>query len=435
MTDVLIAGGGIAGSALAIMLGRQGLSVELYERGNFPKEKPCGEGLMPGGIAVLQRLRLAQQVGGTPFFGVRYHVGKQVAQGRFPKVDGYPAFGRGQRRRILDETLFGAAAETPGVSAHTGTQVTSLLWENERVAGAVVDGEPRRAALVVAADGVHSRLRHLAGLEMPAGRKRFGVCTHFRLAAGQEQLPWVEIFLGQGYELYVTPLPKHEILVAGLADAQSLKEYQGAGAATSIEKIFRGWWQAQPALARRLEGAEQVSALLTTSPLAGRARAGVAPGMVLLGDAAGFVDPITGGGMTQALMTTELLAQTIVRGLEENKDWLADDSWLATYDRGRRAILRDYQIVTRMVLWLADHPRLAARTLSALGSCPKIFSHLIGVTSGTRGLCGGTVRAPARIPAMAFARRASARKNGAAGWIPEISGPGAPPDRADNAGG
>ena len=59
MTDVLIAGGGIAGSALAILLRRAGLSVELFERGHFPREKACGEGLMPAGVAVLERLGLA----------------------------------------------------------------------------------------------------------------------------------------------------------------------------------------------------------------------------------------------------------------------------------------------------------------------------------------------------------------------------------------
>ncbi len=433
MTDVLIAGGGIAGSALAILLGRQGLSVELFERGSFPKEKPCGEGLMPGGIAVLQRLRLAQAVGGTPFFGVRYHSGERTAEGRFPKVEGYPTFGRGQRRKILDETLFSAAAETDGVSAHTGTQVTSLLWENGRVAGVEVDGEPHRAALVVAADGVHSKLRHLAGLETSSKRKRVAVCTHFRLAEGQEPAPWVDIFLGDRHELYVTPLPKREILVAALADARSLKEHQADGVAASIDQIFRGWWQAQPSLARRLEGAEQISALLTTSPLAGEARAAVAPGIVLLGDAAGFTDPITGGGMTQALMTSELLAQMIVRGLAEDREWLSDDSWMAAFDRRRRAMLRDYQIVTRMVLWLADHPRIAARAFSAVRSWPTFLSHLIGVTSGARGLLGGRVRAPARLPVVTFTKSSLSKKKGSAPWIPEIGGRSIPSVRADHA--
>ena len=65
MADVLIAGGGIAGSILAVILGRRGLSVELFDHGHFPREKPCGEGLMPAGVAVLERLCLARTVRGA----------------------------------------------------------------------------------------------------------------------------------------------------------------------------------------------------------------------------------------------------------------------------------------------------------------------------------------------------------------------------------
>ena len=82
MADVLIAGGGLAGSALAIQLGRQGISVEMFERGSFPREKPCGEGLMPAGVAALGRLGLEALPEGEPFWGIRYHFGKHLAEGR-----------------------------------------------------------------------------------------------------------------------------------------------------------------------------------------------------------------------------------------------------------------------------------------------------------------------------------------------------------------
>lgn len=378
MADVLIAGGGIAGSALAILLGRQGLTVELFERGRFPKEKPCGEGLMPAGVAVLQRLGLAEAVSGAPFYGVRYHFGGLTAEGRFPKAAGFPDAGRGQRRRYLDQVLFQAAANTPGVTSHTGVAVDGPLYENGRVVGLRVNGKSPRAPLVVAADGVHSRMRHLLGLDTPLRRKRFGVRTHFRLAPGQPQPPWVDVFVCPGYELYVTPLPERELLVAGLAPARSWGE--------PIERLFQGWWRAQPALAARLEGAEQVTPLLGTSPLAGQARAGVAPGVVLLGDAAGFLDPITGGGMTQALMSAELLAKYLAgrRGTQEK--------WLWNFERDRQAMLRDYRILTQMVLWLAEHPRLAERLLSALRVSPGLFSHLVGVSGGVRRLFTFTQR-------------------------------------------
>ena len=377
MTDVLISGGGIAGSSLAIMLGRQGIAVELFERGQFPKEKPCGEGLMPAGVGVLERLGLAEAVGGAPFHGVRYHFGNQSAEGRFPRTKGVPASGRGQRRVHLDAALFGAAASTPNVSAHTGTRVEAPLVENGRVVGLMVDGQPRRVrrgGLTVAADGVHSLLRHQIGLHVSQRRHRFGARAHFRLAAGQAQPPWVDVFVCRGYELYVTPLPANEILVAGLADAGAARE--------PIEKTFLRWRSGPPELAARLEGAEQVSAILCSSPLAARARSGVAPGIVLLGDAAGFLDPITGGGMTQALVSSELLARYVLKGVE------SFDAWMWSFERDRKTFLRDYRILTHMVLWLADHPALAERALSVLRFSPPLFSHLVGVSGGVRCLFG-----------------------------------------------
>ena len=372
MADVLISGAGVAGSTLAILLGRRGLQVELFERGHFPREKPCGEGLMPAGVAVLNRLGVGEAVGGAPFYGVRYHYGNHVTEGRFPQTAGLPVSGYGQRRKHLDEVLFRAAANAPGVIAHTEAQVDSPLRENGRVVGVFVDGQPRRAALVVAADGVHSRLRHQMGLNVPVRRKRFGIRAHFRLAKGEVQAPCVDVFLGPGHELYVTPLPGGQVLVAVLADAQQLGE--------SLERSFRRWLLAEPELAKRLEGAEQITPVLAISPLAARARSGVAPGFVLLGDAAGFLDPITGGGMTQALMTAELLDRHIPDRVSE------DDSWLWKFERARRALLFDYRILTRMVLWLADHPRLGQRLLWLMDALPSFFSHVIGVSGGVRRL-------------------------------------------------
>jgi 2-polyprenyl-6-methoxyphenol hydroxylase-like FAD-dependent oxidoreductase len=374
MVDVAISGGGIAGSTLAILLGRLGSSVELFERGEFPKEKACGEGIMPGGVAVLQRLGLAETIGGTPFHGVRYHFGQLVAEGRFPRVAGLPVTGYGQRRRYLDQALFQAAATTRGVTAHTGAHVSAPLLEQGRVAGLLVNGQPHRASLVVAADGSNSPIRRALALDAPVRRKRFGMRAHFCLAPGQPQPDWVDVFVGQGHELYVTPLPNREFGVAALADAQPRGE--------PAERVFIRWALAQPELAARLKGAEQISDLAGASPLERRARSGVAPGIVFLGDAAGSTDPITGGGMAQALMTAELLAGHISSYLRASSN--GNQAWLSAFDRERRAMLRNYRAVTRMTLWLAGHRRLAHGAVISLRFMPALFSHLLGICGGVK---------------------------------------------------
>ena len=372
MVDVAICGGGVAGSALAIQLGRCGLSVELFERDIFPREKPCGEGLMPAGVAVLERLGVVRVAGGAPFQGVRYRLNGQCVEAPFPRVSGHPTYGRGLRRRYLDHLLFQAAAETAGVRAHDGARVERPIWENGRVAGVIVNGEPHRARLVVAADGAHSRIRRELGLDSRASRKRMGIRVHYRLPPGREQSKWVDVSLRPGYELYVTPLADGEILIAVLANAHG---------GEPIYKKFRRWILVEPFLADLLEGAEQISEPACASwPVSSRLRS--VPGVVLLGDAAGSIDPISGGGMTHALLTAELLARHIQNGIESS------ERWMSSFERERRKLLADFRRLTQILLWLAAYPGAASQLLTAAGKLPSVISYFAGIAGGVSRLSG-----------------------------------------------
>lgn len=372
--DVLIAGGGIAGSSLAIMLGRKGFAVELFERAEFPREKPCGEGLMPGGVAVLDRLKVTDSVGGTRFRGVRYHFNGRAVEGSFPRRTGFGQTGIGQRRKVLDHVLYSEAAATPGVRIRTGCRVEGPIIENGRVAGLIVEGKRVLAPLVVGADGMHSVIRQKLGLSSPSRRGRFGIRAHFRLSEKRAQSDRVEIFVAKGKEIYVTPLPDHEINVVALGDAGRNRED------TKINLLQR--CEEFPELASMMEGAKQVSATIGASPLTGRAIAGVTPGAVLLGDAAGFVDPVTGGGMTQALMAAELLAGYIA----DNE--LGEDDWLWSFECERRKMLRGYVLLTQAILQLSDKPQLTDFVLSLLERWPALLSHGLAVSAGTKPLFG-----------------------------------------------
>jgi flavin-dependent dehydrogenase len=271
--------------------------------------------------------------------------------------------------------LFEEAARTPGVTAYVDARVEGPLVEHGRVTGLVVEGTERRATLVVGADGPHSRLRHALSLDVPTREKWVGMRAHFRLANGQRQTKWVDVFHRRGYELYVTPLPDEELLVAVLARTAAIRG--------RIEEQFRVWCAAEPELAQRLDGAEQVSELMAISPLSGRARRSILPGFVLLGDAAGFTDPLTGGGMTHALLSAELLAKYAAHQFGKRKGWLAQ------FDRERHALLRDFRILTAVMVMLTSHPRWMATALRGLRLSPALFSHLVGVSSGVRRLWGG----------------------------------------------
>ena len=107
---------------------------------------------------------------------------------------------------------------------------------------------------------------------------------------------------------------------------------------------------------------------------------------MLLGDAAGFIDPVTAGGMAQALLTAELLATFIPGALADGG--ARGDRWLRRFDRRRRALLRDYQLLTRFVLFLIGRPRLARTMLRLMRASPRAMSHLIGVAGGVRAALG-----------------------------------------------
>lgn len=369
MTDVIIAGAGPAGSSLAIALGRRGFEVELYEQATFPRDKPCGEGLLPAGVDVLRGLELVDAVAGRPLGGVRYHLTGGSLRSGFAAPDGaVAAHGLGQKRIHLDATLWAAAARTAGVHASAGTRVEGLLTENGRVSGVLVGGEARRARLVVAADGSGSTLRRKLGLERTAKPRRVGIRAHFQLRNGAAPASDIEIFLRRGYELYVTPLPHDEILVAALAH-----EHAAAG---DLRRRFRRWLEAEPLLRDWLEGATQTSELMGRAPLVSSTGGREPPGLVFIGDAAASVDPITAGGLSLALQSAALLAF--------HAPELLTRSPLARrrFERARARAVRIHRWLGAAVLTLADRPRLAEFARRGFGAQPGAMQALVALAGG-----------------------------------------------------
>lgn len=331
MTDVLIVGAGPAGSAAAIGLARQGRRVLLLDRSNFPREKACGEGVMPAGVAALARLGI--EVPGAAFRGVRYHHEHRIVEGAFPGGQ----HGLGIRRLRLDAALFETASREPNVRVVTGAHVEAPLFADNGIAGVRANGQEFRAELTVAADGSNSILRHKLGWDASRHGQRHALVGHFKGTPSE----WVEVHLEDGQEVYVTPLPDGEQLVAALSDAPSIPARFGA----PIEPL-RG-----------------------AAPLTVRAKQRHAPGCVLLGDAAGNCDPITGGGISQALLAAELLVQNV--------------DCLEAFDQEREAMLASYRRLTAGVLALAHHPSLLRPALALLSHTPGLFSRLLGVAGGS----------------------------------------------------
>jgi flavin-dependent dehydrogenase len=174
--------------------------------------------------------------------------------------------------------------------------------------------------------------------------------------------------VGRGYELYAAPLPDGELLLAALGEQGAL----AGGARAALER----WIAAEPFLADWLDGATPLNAPAGRAPVTRRARAGFAPGAVLLGDAATATDPLTAGGLAHALVTAERLAAVVPRALADG------DVWLGRFDRERRRLMRPHALLTRAMVFLVGRPRLARATLAGMRAAPGVMRALLGVGGG-----------------------------------------------------
>lgn len=357
--DLLVVGGGPAGLSVAIRARQAGLTTLVVDRARPPVDKPCGEGLMPDGVGLLEELGIdVARLEGWPFRGIRYLDGERVAEGRFP--EGSPP-GLGMRRVDLHRALARRAREV-GVELCWGLRVTGLTGLTGGPDGwgvATEEGEIG-APWLVAADGLRSRLRRWAGLEVPpARRRRFGVRRHYRLE------PWsdcVEVYWGEGAEAYVTPVGPRTVGVAVLWSERK------AGF-DDLLALF-------PPLAARLRGAPTASRDLGTGPLEQRVRAVVRGRLALVGDASGYVDALTGEGLSLAFHQGRALVEAVVAGD------------LRRYAAAHRRIGRLPDSMTRLLLAVEARPWLRRRTVSALAADPALFSRLLAIHARRLPLAG-----------------------------------------------
>lgn len=339
--DLVVVGGGPAGLATAICARLSGLDALVLEAARPPVDKACGEGLMPDGAAVLRTLGVdLGAVESRPFRGVRYLDGEAVAEGRFP---GEP--GLGIRRTVLHDALR-RRAEAVGVRVRWGSRVRG--WTGD---GFATDEGPVRGRWLIAADGRTSRVRGWAGLEVRAPRRRrFGVRRHYRVA------PWsdlVEVHWADGCEAYVTPVGERLVGVALLwADGRG-----------DFDRLLARF----PRLEERLSGCEIASRDRGAGPLEQRCRRVVRERLALVGDAAGYLDPITGEGLALAFRQAEAVVRAIAAGDLEG------------YASAHRQIVRHPLAVIRLLLLVERWPRLRRRVTAALAADPGLMSRFLAL--------------------------------------------------------
>ncbi|MGW2640182.1 NAD(P)/FAD-dependent oxidoreductase [Streptomyces sp. NPDC001348] len=336
--DLLIAGGGPAGLATALHAARAGLDTVVAEPRRAPVDKACGEGLMPGALRALTRLGL--EIPGHPIAGIRYVQGARRVQAAFRHGSGL-----GARRTDLHGVLHRAVLDA-------GVPVLPLAVQDVRQddTGVTVPGTGLRARWLVAADGLHSPVRRSLGLDVRthgSGAPRYGLRRHYAVPPWS---PFVEVHWGAHAEAYVTPLGPALVGIALL---------------TARRAPFAAQLRSFPELAARLPPHTAVTAVRGAGPLRQTVRTRVHGRVLLVGDAAGYVDALTGEGVRLALSGAEALVANVLRGTPDR------------YETDWRRATRRHRVLTDILVRARRRPVLAARITPTAERLPGLFAAVV----------------------------------------------------------
>jgi menaquinone-9 beta-reductase len=351
--DYAIVGGGPAGLAVAILATLGGRRAVVIERKRGPVDKACGEGLMPPGVVWLDRMGVdLEGCRGRPFRGIRYVDGDVTAEAEF--VEGP---GLGIRRTALSSAMRSRAVSL-GVEIREGCEAGAFAEHPDHIVLETTTG-PVESRWLVGADGLHGRVREACGFAVTKGsRRRFGMRRHFAVE------PWsdfVEVHWADGVEAYVTPVGRDSVGIAFLwsAGGDHRSDYDAFLARFPRLRSHLGSVAKSPETSVRGAG-----------PFEARVHA-VARGRVLLvGDAAGYLDAITGEGLSLAFASAAALVDAT--GREE----------ASAYPRAWARVRRQHIAFTRLVLWMADRPRLRKHVIRALSRRPRVFRACLALNTG-----------------------------------------------------
>ncbi len=332
MIDLLVVGGGPAGLATAVRGAKAGLEVAVVERRTGPIDKACGEGLMPHTLRQLDGLGVTAP--GQPFHGISYTDGVRQVNAPFSFGSG-----RGVPRTALHAALLDAAT-TAGVQI-VNEKVDEISQDADSVRVNAL-----RARYLVAADGLHSPIRRSLGLEQPnSGPRRWGIRRHVQMA------PWsdyVEVHWAAGAEAYVTPLGDDCVGIALLSSRRG-----------GFDCHLKEFAVLQDRIAGRTHGPDRAAGSLRQR--VSHRRAGR---VLLVGDAAGYVDALTGEGLGLAFAAAELAVKCVVAQRPED------------YDRQWRTMTRRYRMMTAGLLAASGCAPVRAAIVPAAHALPHIFARL-----------------------------------------------------------
>jgi menaquinone-9 beta-reductase len=364
--DVIVVGAGPGGATAAYHLARAGLDVLLLEKTTFPREKVCGDGLTPRAVRSL--VAMGVDTSDWPHNqGLRILGGGHRLELAWPELATYPAYGLVRTRHDFDEVL-ARHAQKAGARLREATTVTGpLLDGGGRVVGVQTkDGDAFRAPLTIAADGVSARVALGKGIRKRDDRPLGVAVRGYLRNAARTNDDWLESHL----ELWDGPREQGRLLpgygwIFGVGDGTV---NVGLGVLNTSEAF--GNVDYKDLLRRWLDGIPDLAGLEMVGPVRGGAlpmgfnrQPHYRDGLLLVGDAAGAVNPFNGEGIAYAMETAEVAAEVVAQALGRPVG-PGREKALAEYARALAARYGGYYTLGRWFVGLIGHPevmRLATR--------------------------------------------------------------------------